>query len=86
MRTVAMRYFQQHLHEELRNLPVTVTRLGKPWFVVSDVTTFSNVTTSNVTTFNRGLNDATHINGMLICEHGLPGKLCKKCGRLLKYQ
>lgn len=50
MRSITIRQFQQHMYEELKDLPVVVTVKGVATFKI-DVTT--NVTTSdqNVTTF-----------------------------------
>lgn len=48
MNTVTIRYFQQHFHEVLRNLPVTITRNGKEYCDIILVEDPEYVTTPRV--------------------------------------
>jgi len=45
MRTIGLRQFQQNLHKELADLPVTITRKGIPAYIITDVTANAEETT-----------------------------------------
>jgi antitoxin (DNA-binding transcriptional repressor) of toxin-antitoxin stability system len=92
MRTITIRQLQQHLFNELQSLPVTITRNGKPSFIVTtfdNVTTYKDVTTSpHVTTspvaVQRTVEPAPDrikiiqsARAIQTCKHGAMIGLCK---------